>query len=65
MPDSPDPDRTVAYRDPNNPRILLCQEHGQRWNNVSPVTAQDLPDGGICTFGQLSSLTCGRDVLAD
>ncbi|MEV1097466.1 hypothetical protein AB0I87_18590 [Streptomyces sp. NPDC049952] len=53
----------VAYRDPNNPRVLLCREHGEQWQGVVPVTSEDLPDGGICTFGRLSSLTCGRDVL--
>ena len=54
----------MAYRDPNNPRVLLCREHGKQWHGVVPVTSEDLPDGGICTFGRLSSLTCGRDVLA-
>ncbi|MGX1483404.1 hypothetical protein RKD45_002480 [Streptomyces griseus] len=54
----------VAYRDPNNPRVLLCREHGEQWNGVVPVTSEDLPDGGICTFGRLSSYACGRDVLA-
>lgn len=59
-----DADRIVAYRDPRNPRVLLCREHGERWQGVYPVTSEDLPDGGICTFGRLSSLTCDRDVLA-
>ncbi|MFG2670826.1 hypothetical protein [Streptomyces sp. NPDC048445] len=54
----------VAYRDPRNSRVLLCREHGEQWQGVVPVTSEDLPDGGICTFGRLSSLTCGRDVLA-
>jgi hypothetical protein len=53
----------VAYRDPHNSQVLLCRHHGERWQGVAPVTAEDLPDGGICTFGRLSSLTCGRDVL--
>ncbi|MEU1494316.1 hypothetical protein ABZ456_29190 [Streptomyces sp. NPDC005776] len=54
----------VAYRDPRNPRVLLCRICGERWAGVDPVTAEDLPDGGICTFGRLSSHPCGRDVLA-
>lgn len=53
----------VAYRDPRHSRVLLCRDHGARWHGVVPVTAQDLPDGGICTFGQLGSYACGRDVL--
>ncbi|MFE5368136.1 hypothetical protein [Streptomyces mirabilis] len=53
----------VAYRDPNSPKTLLCRYHGERWQGVVPVTAEELPDGGICTFGRLSSLECGRDVL--
>jgi hypothetical protein len=57
--------RIVAYRDPHSPRTLLCREHGERWQGVYPVTAEDLPDGGTCTFGRLSSLECGRDVLID
>ncbi|MFD7964061.1 hypothetical protein ACFV5J_24990 [Streptomyces zaomyceticus] len=55
--------RIVAYRDPNNPRVLLCRQHGEQWQGVVPVTSNDLPDGGICTFGRLSSHECGRDVL--
>lgn len=54
--------RIVAYRDPNNPRVLLCRQHGERWQGVVPVASDDLPDGGICTFGRLSSYECGRDV---
>ncbi|MFE5967107.1 hypothetical protein [Streptomyces sp. NPDC056463] len=54
----------VAYRDPNNPRVLLCRQHGQSWHAITPLTAEDLPDGGVCTFGRLSSNECGRDVLA-
>ena len=55
--------RIVAYRDPNNPRVLLCREHGERWAGVIPVTSEDLPDGGICAFGRLGSNECGRDIL--
>ncbi|MFD5508973.1 hypothetical protein ACFWIB_14520 [Streptomyces sp. NPDC127051] len=53
----------VAYRDPVTPRVLLCRYHGERWFGVVPLTAEDLPDGGICVFGRLSSYECGRDVL--
>jgi hypothetical protein len=55
----------VAYRDPHRPQTLLCREHGPRYIGMFPVTAEDLPDGGMCTYGGLSSLACGRDVLAD
>lgn len=58
-------DRVVAYRDPHSPSVLLCRKHGESWQGVVPVTAEDLPDGGVCTFGRLSSLECGRDVLTD
>ncbi|MEV8032226.1 hypothetical protein [Streptomyces sp. NPDC086182] len=54
----------VAYRDPHRPQTLLCREHGPRYIGMTPVTAEDLPDGGVCTYGGLSSLACGRDVLA-
>jgi len=55
----------VAYRDPHRPQTLLCREHGPRYIGMTPVTAEDLPDGGVCTYGGLSSHACGRDVLAD
>jgi hypothetical protein len=58
-------DRIVAYRNPKVSRVLLCREHGPRYVGMVPVTAEDLPDGGSCTFGRLSSLECGRDVLID
>jgi hypothetical protein len=57
-------DTVVAYRDPNSPRVLLCREHGPHYAGMVPVTSEDLPDGGICTYGRLSTLECGRDVLA-
>lgn len=60
-----DADRIVAYRDPKNPHVLLCRTHGEQWQGVIPVTSEDLPDGGFCTFGRLSSLSCDRDVLAE
>lgn len=60
-----DSSSVVAYRDPNNPRTLLCRQHGPQYAEMVPVTSEDLPDGGICTFGRLSSLACETDVLID
>lgn len=60
-----DEDPIVAYRDPHNPRVLLCREHGPRYVGMVPVSCVDLPDGGLCNFGRLSSLECGVDVLID
>ena len=57
-------DRVVAYRNPDRPPVLLCREHGDgRWG-LTPVTSEDLPDGGGCTFGDPDDV-CGRDVLID
>ncbi|MEU9947068.1 hypothetical protein [Streptomyces sp. NPDC047939] len=50
-------DTVVAYRNANLPGILLCREHG--WDGLTPLTSEDLPDGGICTW-----VLCDRDVLA-
>jgi hypothetical protein len=52
----------VAYR-PDRPGELLCREHGYPWFG-QPLTSNDLPDGGVCTYklGRLLG-TCGRDVL--
>jgi hypothetical protein len=58
-------DRIVAYRDPSNPQTLLCREHGQHIAWVNPVTSADLPDGGFCTYGRMTGLECGKDVLID
>jgi hypothetical protein len=60
-----DPDRIVAYRVPHNVTVLLCRQHSHVVPGTTPVTAQELPEGGICTFGRFTSLECGRDVLAD
>ncbi|MGW2209961.1 hypothetical protein [Streptomyces sp. NPDC001781] len=53
----------VAYRNPDSPDVLLCREHGYAWNELMPVTSEDLPDGGICTYRRGAFYTCGRDVL--
>lgn len=48
----------VAYRDP------LRREHGRRWWGLDPLTAEDLPEGGICTQEMpVKGEQCGRDVL--
>jgi hypothetical protein len=55
----------VAFRDPDRPGVLLCREHGDGWAWLVPLTSEDLPDGGICTFGDRADPAdvCGRDVL--
>jgi len=56
-------DRVVAYRFIAG-RLLRCLAHGPSTPTAAeswfPVTAEDLPDGGIC-----SHHGCGRDVLID
>lgn len=61
------PDRIVAYRNPDRPDVLLCREHGDGWWGLIPVTSEDLPDGGGCTYGDPADPgdVCGRDVLID
>ena len=51
--------RIVAYRSPQA-RSLYCVRHrGELFGAVfTPVTSEDLPDGGLCTFPD-----CGVDVL--
>ncbi|MEV7140706.1 hypothetical protein [Streptomyces tauricus] len=58
-------DRIVAYRDPGASRVLLCREHGPLYSDLVPVTSEDLPDGGICTYGRSTDYPCNRDVLID
>jgi predicted esterase len=48
----------VAYRDPDRPAVLLCRGHGGGYWELIPVTSDDLPDGGFCTW-----VDCGTDVL--
>lgn len=55
----------VAYRNPFRPGVLLCREHGDGWVGLVPLASDDLPDGGVCTYGDPAdpSDMCGRDVL--
>jgi hypothetical protein len=51
-------DRIVAYRS-TGARVLRCLLHAPSdLTGFTPVTSDDLPDGGICTFPD-----CGADVL--
>jgi hypothetical protein len=44
--------------------VLLCCEHGEGWSGLTPLTSEDLPDGGTCTWGMpFEDEVCGRDVL--
>lgn len=67
VPERPAPaaDDIVAYRDPGRPSVLLCRTHGHGWYGLTPLTADDLPHGGICTYGRPNPDTaeCGVDVL--
>jgi hypothetical protein len=53
--EEPGPD-VVAYRNPERPEALWCRKHGARWWGLTPLTSDDLPDGGLCG-------DCGVDVL--
>ncbi|MFC8704138.1 hypothetical protein ACFUIV_18380 [Streptomyces anulatus] len=53
----------VAYRNTDRPGVLLCREHGKGWLGLTPLTSEDLEDGGFCTWGQEYGYECGRDVL--
>lgn len=55
----PAADQVVAYRNADRPSVLLCLKHGHGRSGMNPMTSQDLPDGGICTWRD-----CGADVLA-
>jgi len=52
-------DRIVAYCNPSGPGVL-CREHGGGRPGLTPLTSEDLPDGGICAVSE-----CGVDVLAE
>ncbi|MFJ2675072.1 hypothetical protein [Streptomyces sp. NPDC087525] len=58
-----DADRIVAYRNSDRPGVLLCREHGDGWMGLTPLTSENLPDGGLCTWGWPGPEQCGRDVL--
>ncbi|MFI1408831.1 hypothetical protein ACH4Y0_02660 [Streptomyces sp. NPDC020707] len=55
----------VAYRYRHGPslRCLAHPPHGLDAKAYEPVTSEDLPDGGTCTFASLGNV-CGMDVLA-
>ncbi|MGW0904964.1 DUF1653 domain-containing protein [Streptomyces sp. NPDC002853] len=55
----------VAYRHPTKPRAYLCRQHGDGWAWMTPLTADDLPGGGLCTYGDPADPddVCGVDVL--
>ncbi|MFJ3097385.1 hypothetical protein [Streptomyces hydrogenans] len=58
------PDETVvAYRNSGRPGVLLCREHGEGWMGLTPLTSDDLPEGGLCTWRTSGADQCGRDVL--
>ncbi|MEV6105734.1 hypothetical protein AB0M28_13605 [Streptomyces sp. NPDC051940] len=60
-------DPVIAYRVPDEPEVLLCREHGYGYPELTPLASDDLPDGGICTWGDPAAggEVCGRDVLID
>ncbi|MFD3835345.1 hypothetical protein ACFWWC_03685 [Streptomyces sp. NPDC058642] len=61
---TPQEPEVVAYRDPLRPGTLLCHQHGKNWWGLEPLTAEDLPDGGLCTHEMpIKDEQCGRDVL--
>jgi hypothetical protein len=59
--------RIVAYSNPHRPDVLLCRKHGDGWATtfgLTPVTSDDLPDGGWCSWGMpFQDEVCGADVL--
>lgn len=61
---APEPE-VVAYRNSHQPGVLLCRGHGWGWAGLTPLTSEDLPDGGACTFGDPGDPDdrCGVDVL--
>lgn len=57
-------DGVVAFRNPDRPGLLMCRAHGKAWG-MTPLKADDLPDGGICGYGDPATpdVVCGVDVL--
>ena len=55
----------VAYRNFDRPGVLLCRKHGEGWMGLTPLASDDLPEGGVCTYGDPADPTdaCGVDVL--
>ena len=62
-PPASQPDPVVGYRNPFPIGVLLCREHGDGWKGLTPLTSDDLPDGGVCTWDDQTD-QCGRDMLA-
>jgi hypothetical protein len=67
LPRPSDTDRVVAYRSAGG-RALRCLQHrpsDDAFTNgdFHPVTSEDLPDGGICTFPVSGDERCSVDVL--
>ncbi len=63
----PAPDEIiVAYRNTDRPGVLLCREHGDGGLGLTPLTFENLPYGGNCTWTHpyQGGKKCGRDVLA-
>ncbi|WP_037872337.1 hypothetical protein [Streptomyces sp. SPB074] len=58
------PDRAfpvVAYLHPQLSGVLLCREHGARWEGLIPLTARDLAGVGFCSWATDDDATvCGR-----
>ncbi|MFD4116892.1 hypothetical protein ACFWSJ_26010 [Streptomyces niveus] len=60
-PDHPAQGNIVAYQHPDLSGVLLCREHGEQWAGMVPLTSNDLPDGGFCSWGTDDDMTvCGR-----
>jgi hypothetical protein len=53
----------VAYRSPQRPEALMCRAHGYVLRGRVPLRSDDLPEGGVCSYGRGSDAECGRDVL--
>lgn len=62
--DGPEVVAFVAFRIEARPGVLWCREHGEGWPGLTPLTSEDLPNGGICTWRVNGADECGRDVLA-
>ncbi|MFI5945586.1 hypothetical protein ACIBCB_35815 [Streptomyces uncialis] len=64
---SAQPDRTppqtriAAYAHPDLADVLLCLEHGEKWAGMIPLTSDQLPYAGFCSWGTDDDMTvCGR-----
>ncbi|THA79787.1 hypothetical protein [Streptomyces sp. A0592] len=51
----------AAYRHPDLDDVLLCVEHGRRWEGLIPLTSSEVPFGGFCSWGTDDDyMVCGR-----